>query len=286
MLITTWTGLQGSPDGKRRGNGRRPTRSTTLGSADSDGYSHLMNRSAGTLAVPPRSIRVGPLTDRREWDRTEQVRAGLRRGVNVAAALTLIVATAPLMLIIAVLVRLTSKGPAIFTQPRVGVDRRRDRPGAPVDPRRTVDHGGRIFHIYKFRTMRKDACDRDQQVWASREDPRITAVGHFLRRYRLDELPQLFNVLKGDMNLVGPRPEQPEIFKSLREEIKEYQRRQRVLPGITGLAQIHHKYDECVDDVRTKVSLDLRYLERESPLEDLRIMVRTVPVMLSGRGSI
>ncbi len=279
MIITTWTGLPESSDGRRRRNGKGVARGKGR-------FSYLMNRTAGTLSVPSRSIRVGPLTERRELNPSERMRAGLRRGVNVASALALIMAAAPLMLIIALMVRLTSRGPAIFTQPRVGVDRRRDRPGAPVDPRREVDHGGRIFHIYKFRTMRADACTNGQQVWASRHDPRVTAVGRFLRRYRLDELPQLFNVLKGDMNLVGPRPEQPDIFKSLREEIEQYQRRQRVLPGITGLAQIHQKYDESVDDVRRKVSLDLTYLERESPLEDLRIMLRTVPVMLSGRGSI
>jgi lipopolysaccharide/colanic/teichoic acid biosynthesis glycosyltransferase len=112
----------------------------------------------------------------------------------------------------------------------------------------------------------------------------VTPVGRVLRKYRLDELPQLFNVLKGDMNIVGPRPEQPEIFMKLRDEVERYGDRQRVLPGITGLAQINLHYDMSVDDVRKKVKFDLEYAARQSALEDLRTMVRTVPVVLFRRG--
>ena len=278
MLIATWDGFQH----------RRHVRRTVLGTDGAVARTHvdLLNGADGHLLAPPRSIRVGPLTHRVEPDRMQRFGELVRRNLNVVAAAGLILLTLPLMAVVALLVRLSSPGPVLFTQPRVGVDRRRDKPGAPVDPRRREDHGGRIFLIYKFRTMRTDSGAGDQQVWASPDDPRITPVGRVLRRYRLDELPQLFNVLKGDMNLVGPRPEQPEIFKSLREQIQEYQRRQRVLPGITGLAQVHQRYDQSVDDVRRKVTLDLAYLERVSPMEDLRIMARTVPVVLSGRGAI
>jgi lipopolysaccharide/colanic/teichoic acid biosynthesis glycosyltransferase len=192
-----------------------------------------------------------------------------------------IVLTAPLMLVIALLVRLSSPGPVIYTQPRVGVDRRQGRAGR-HDSRRREDKGGRIFTIYKFRTMRPEpAAD---QVWASKDDPRITRIGRFLRASRLDELPQLFNVLRGDMNVVGPRPEQPAIFQDLAGEVAQYRARQQVLPGITGWAQVNAGYDQSLDDVKTKVALDLEYLQRRSFTHDLLIMMRTVPVMVLRKG--
>jgi lipopolysaccharide/colanic/teichoic acid biosynthesis glycosyltransferase len=123
------------------------------------------------------------------------------------------------------------------------------------------------------------------QVWASPDDPRVTRVGRILRQYRLDELPQLWNVLRGDMNFVGPRPEQPEIVLRLNQHIGGYTRRNRVLPGITGWAQVNQHYDQCMDDVRRKLELDLEYIERRSPLMDLRIMARTCPVVLFRRGA-
>lgn len=208
------------------------------------------------------------------------------RILNVVVATLGMIVAAPLFAAIAILVKLSSPGPVFYVQERVGLDRR-NRGLSPADAgeRRHDDQGGRIFRIYKFRTMVADS-DRAGQVWASRTDPRITAVGHVLRKYRLDELPQLVNVLKGDMNIVGPRPEQPEIFQELREKVNGYQERQRVLPGITGLAQVNHSYDQCIDDVKKKVEYDLEYIEQRSFLKDLRIMARTVPVMIGKKGSI
>ena len=205
------------------------------------------------------------------------------RVVNVLAALALLVLAAPLMLLVALAVRLSSPGPVIYSQLRVGIDRRGLRAGG-GDARRRVDYGGRLFRIYKFRTMRADASPA-LQVWARPDDDRVTRVGRILRKYRLDELPQLWNVLKGDMNVVGPRPEQPNIFLSLREQIEEYPRRQRVLPGITGLAQVTQSYDTCVDSVRGKLHCDLQYIERMSPLQDLHILLRTIPTVLLRRGA-
>jgi lipopolysaccharide/colanic/teichoic acid biosynthesis glycosyltransferase len=203
------------------------------------------------------------------------------RFLNVAVAAVGIVVTAPVMLAAAVIVKLTSPGPVIYKQTRVGMDRRGSRTPNPTI-RRTHDIGGKPFSIYKFRTMW--ANSGAAQVWASKNDNRVTSVGRVMRKYRLDELPQLFNVLRGDMNVVGPRPEQPKLFEDLRQKIDRYPARQQVLPGITGWAQINLAYDSCVEDVRKKLDCDLEYIRRRSMLEDIRIMARTLPVMLGKRG--
>jgi len=202
--------------------------------------------------------------------------------LNVVIATLGLVLTLPLMAAIAALIKLTSRGPVLFTQPRIGLDRRAlSRAGG--NTRRHFDYGGRPFTMYKFRTMRMDDGTA-AQVWAQRDDPRVTGVGRVLRKLRLDELPQLWNVLMGDMNVVGPRPEQPSIFVYLREQIQGYQRRQRVLPGITGWAQINRSYDSSVDDVREKLGYDLEYIRRRSALQDFKIMLLTPAVMLGRRG--
>jgi lipopolysaccharide/colanic/teichoic acid biosynthesis glycosyltransferase len=137
--------------------------------------------------------------------------------------------------------------------------------------------------MYKFRTMVIGAEKDSKEVWAAQGDERVTRLGQQLRALRLDELPQLLNVVAGDMNIVGPRPERPGIFAELRETIPNYHLRQRVMPGITGWAQINQSYDTCVDDVRRKVHFDLEYLRTRSVARDLSIMARTLPVMALGR---
>jgi len=248
------------------------------------GHRHGM----AVAAMPTLEMERGRVIERLEltstsyeeaWWNTEQV----RRVLNVSAAFVLLIVVAPLMMVIALLVRVSSPGPVLYRQARVGIDRRRDSQ-LNGNWRRRVDHGGRLFQIYKFRTMYVDA-DRFGQVWASQDDPRVTPVGRVLRKYRLDELPQLFNVLCGDMNLVGPRPEQPRIFAELRDQIDRYPSRQQVLPGITGWAQINQHYDSCLEDVRSKLHYDLEYLHRRSASEDLRIMMRTVPVVVLKKGA-
>jgi lipopolysaccharide/colanic/teichoic acid biosynthesis glycosyltransferase len=276
-----------------------------------------------------------------------------RRVVNVLLAALALVALAPLMMLIALAVKLGSRGPVIYVQERVGLDRRRraggaaattgdDRPALraavhapahapahatthapahaatyaathvasrlryrrratvpashhaephareawPREEQRREDVGGAPYRMYKFRTMRVDAESDGRPVWAAREDPRVTRVGRLLRRTRLDELPQLVNVLRGEMNLVGPRPERPAIAVRLRDEVDGYALRYRVRPGITGWAQVNHPYDATLDDVRTKVRYDLEYMERvgqRGVAEDLRILALTVPVMLGRR---
>jgi lipopolysaccharide/colanic/teichoic acid biosynthesis glycosyltransferase len=206
-----------------------------------------------------------------------------RRALNFFLALLGLILALPLLLLVAILIKLTSRGPVMYTQVRVGLDRRTDA-DLNTNHRRVSDIGGKPFSIYKFRTMRTDAEQGTGAVWAQKHDPRVTWIGRYLRQYRIDELPQLINVLKGEMNIVGPRPERPMIFAELRKNITEYPLRQRAKPGITGLAQINHHYDRCLDDVRKKVSYDLEYIEKQSLLEDLRIMFQTVPVILFRRG--
>jgi lipopolysaccharide/colanic/teichoic acid biosynthesis glycosyltransferase len=222
------------------------------------------------------SVAVSAVDDHGFADRVTRV-------VNFLLAAVALFLALPLLLLIAVAIKLTSRGPVLYTQERVGLDRR--IPGMTAgNHRRVRDIGGKPFTIYKFRTMRVDAEARSGAVWATQHDPRVTPVGRFLRQYRLDEIPQLLNVLRGEMNIVGPRPERPTIFAELREHITEYPLRQRAKPGITGLAQVYHHYDRSVDDVRTKVRFDLEYIRRQSLREDLRIMLRTIPVILFRRG--
>lgn len=224
-----------------------------------------------TLTTPP-----DPATD------TEYSEA-IRARVNFWIALVALVLLTPFILLIATAIKLTSKGPIIYTQPRVGLDRRRDVT-SPSNYRRVQDLGGMPFRIYKFRTMTVDAEKDSGAVWAGKDDARVTWVGRILRKGRLDELPQFFNVLMGEMSIVGPRPERPAIFANLKSQVDNYEVRQRTLPGITGLAQISQSYDATIDDVRRKVEYDLEYIERRGILEDLRIMVKTVPVVLFLRG--
>ena len=231
---------------------------------------HLVERF--TVPPPVALVRgLGPSQPRAE---------GARRALNVAVAVVGLVVAAPVMVVVALLIRLTSPGPVLFMQTRVGLDRR--NPADTSNGRRHLDLGGRPFRIYKFRTMYVQ--QKTEQVWARPDDPRITPVGRVLRKYRLDELPQLLNVLRGDMNIVGPRPEQPGIVTDLQQQITSYQLRHKVRPGITGWAQINHHYDRSIEDVRRKVSLDLEYIGRQSFTEDLKIMLRTVPVVVLRKG--
>jgi lipopolysaccharide/colanic/teichoic acid biosynthesis glycosyltransferase len=208
----------------------------------------------------------------------------LIRALNVVLAAVLLLLLAPVCVILAALVKLTSPGPVFYTQTRVGLDRRWNRTSA-LKERRVEDLGGVPFTILKFRSMRTDAEANGQAVWASKHDSRVTPIGRVLRKTRLDEIPQLINVLRGEMNIVGPRPERPSIVVRLRVDIPEYPLRHRVKPGITGWAQINHSYDSCLEDVRRKVQLDLEYISRRSTWFDLRIMLLTVPVMVFRRGA-
>ena len=184
---------------------------------------------------------------------------------RLVAALLLVIAL-PIMLVLVVLVRLTSKGPAIYRQVRVGKD-------------------GEVFTMFKIRSMRIDAELATGAVWASRRDPRVTFLGRILRKLHLDELPQLFNVLRGDMSLVGPRPERPEFVDKLNKKIDGYCHRLLVKPGVTGFAQLNLPSDIDLNDVRKKVVLDFEYIESASLVFDLLLIFGTAlkVVKMTGR---
>ena len=189
----------------------------------------------------------------------------LKRVVDVAAAAIGLVITAPVMALIALAIKLDSKGPVVYRQERVG-------------------RFGDLFAMYKFRTMQVDA-ETNGPVWAAREcDPRMTRVGAFLRRSHFDELPQLFNVLTGDMSLVGPRPERPCFVEDLGREIARYDERLLIKPGMTGLAQVHYRYDQTIADVKRKLRFDLLYVKRMCLMLDARILAWTFLVVMTGRG--
>lgn len=188
-----------------------------------------------------------------------------KRSLDIVVSLMFLLLGSPVWMATALAVRLTSKGPLIYSQERTGKD-------------------GRPFKIYKFRSMYIDAESGGPQ-WALRNDPRVTPLGRFLRKSHLDEVPQFWNVLKGDMSLVGPRPERPFFVKQLIEEIPYYNRRHKVRPGITGLYQaMIDKYDESIDDVRQRVKYDLMYIESMSFRLDIKILFRTAYMMLRGKG--
>ncbi len=185
---------------------------------------------------------------------------------NLAAAAVGVVVASPIMLLTALAVKLTSPGPMLYRQVRVGL-------------------GGAPFTVYKFRSMRVDAEALTGAVWASKDDPRITRVGKIIRKIRFDELPQLFNVLRGEMTVVGPRPERPEFVKTLSEQIPYYRQRHAVHPGITGWAQINYKYGDTIEDTITKLEYDLYYIKNTSFAMDMYIIFHTVKAMLLTRGA-
>ncbi len=190
----------------------------------------------------------------------------LQRAYSYLIAAAGILITLPLLAAVWLAVRLTSHGPAIYRQRRVGLH-------------------GKVFEVFKFRSMYIDAEARTGAVWAVRNDPRITPLGRWLRKLRLDELPQFFNVLRGEMSIVGPRPERPEFVRVLTEQIPFYGQRHVILPGITGWAQINHKYGDTIEDTVTKLEFDLFYLKHLSLSLDLYVLFHTVKVMLLSRGS-
>jgi lipopolysaccharide/colanic/teichoic acid biosynthesis glycosyltransferase len=274
-----------SPSGAQLREAARPSRE----SAGFAGLEAWLGQAWTSHEIPPtsRPLLREPHRAKRYRSRWMQDQRELaRRALNLAVAGVSLLLLLPLLVIIAVVVKLSSPGPVVFVQERVGLNRRRRTGQQPLTLRgpsrpdlRRANAGGKLFKMYKFRTMYV-AREETGQVWAQKKDPRITPVGRILRSFRLDELPQLWNVLLGHMNVVGPRPEQPEIFRKIRSDMADYSQRQRVLPGITGWAQINNGYDQTYRDVKLKLGYDLEYLERRSSVKDLQIMLKTIPVLL------
>jgi lipopolysaccharide/colanic/teichoic acid biosynthesis glycosyltransferase len=225
-----------------------------------------------------------------------------KRAFDLILAFGMLLFLSPLLLITWCAVRLTSPGAAIYSQTRVGLNRRseqeksnrrqldrevsagpEERRRIGMDRRQTCNYG-RPFTIYKLRTMRMDAEISGAQ-FAQENDPRITPIGRFLRRTRIDELPQLWNILRGDMSLIGPRPERPEFMEQLSDQIPGYLDRLGLKPGLSGVAQILNGYDNEVEGFRRKVGYDLLYLQNCCVQNDLKILLRTVRVVITGEGA-
>ncbi|MFH1847870.1 MAG: sugar transferase [Candidatus Omnitrophota bacterium] len=188
----------------------------------------------------------------------------LRKIFDVAVSLANLVGLLPILILVAVWIKCISRGPLFYTQVRVGKD-------------------GKPFTVYKFRTMHHNAEETTGPMWAKKKDSRLIKGGKFLKDTHLDEVPQFFNVLKGDMHVVGPRPERPAFVDQFSETIPDYWQRTRVKPGIAGLSQITYDYDKSLDDVKRKLSKDIEYIENRTVLLDIKILFNTFLVVVTGR---
>jgi len=251
------------------------------------GILFVMALSAYAVFKPAKSLSI-PVSFRRFLS------AAAKRILDLTVASIGVVLAFPLFLIVAILIKLTSRGPIFYTQQRIGVNRRRRDNRvysiAAGDERRSRDrrrenNQGRPFNVIKFRTMVNDAEKISGPVWATKNDARITSLGRFLRKTRIDETPQLFNVLKGEMSMVGPRPERPKFVKDLSARVPDYAERLNVKPGITGQAQVTTGYDTSIESVYEKVKNDVEYIRKWSILTDLKILMKTILVVITGKGA-
>jgi len=198
--------------------------------------------------------------------RTSRLQEVVRRALDIGLALLLFVLTLPILLLAALAIKLDSPGPVFYRQERVGLN-------------------GRVFTIHKLRSMRIDAETGSTPVWAAERDPRVTRIGALIRHTRIDEIPQVVNVLRGEMSLIGPRPERPHFVDQLREILPFYADRHHVRPGITGWAQVNYSYGATVEDAREKLAYDLYYVNHRNLVFDLLVMISTVRVILFREGA-
>ena len=186
-----------------------------------------------------------------------------KRAIDLMGSIIAVIVLSPLFILVALLIKALSTGPVFFRQTRVGLY-------------------GKTFEIYKFRTMKVDAEKYSGPVWATKNDNRLIPGGDFLRKSKIDEIPQFFNVLKGEMSIIGPRPERPFFVERLKNQIPDYEKRLKIKPGITGLAQVLHRADETIKDVKLKIKYDLLYIRKMCLLTDIQILIQTVSVVLLG----
>lgn len=264
----------------------------TLYSGGTPGHTQRLEISSSAVldsAYVGNEVRIEP-------ERFDEVVSGLtwKRALDVVLSVTALVMLFPLLIVAAIAVKLSSKGPVFFCQERVGVNRRVDdrrrsalyrgqeRRGR--KDRRVMVNFGKPFRMYKFRTMVANA-EQGKPQWAQKNDARITPLGAFLRRTRIDELPQFVNVLKGEMSIVGPRPERQYFMAQIEKDLPDFQNRLRTKPGITGLAQVELGYTNTVEGMHRKLRFDLDYIRNLTPVSDLRILYKTVSVVFTGKGA-
>jgi lipopolysaccharide/colanic/teichoic acid biosynthesis glycosyltransferase len=227
----------------------------------------LVSEPDRELSWPADPVQPNGLMNKRAWFLVEKRRADvLIRVLDVITSLALLLLTLPLMMLVSIVIVVDSPGPIFYHQIRVGLH-------------------GRQFVLFKFRSMVVDAEGTSGPCWAQQRDSRVTRIGKFLRSTRIDELPQLANVLRGDMSMVGPRPERPHFADQLVSVIQGYQERVVVKPGLTGWAQVNYPYGASVQDARMKLSYDLYYIKNRSLLFNVRILFTTIPVVLLGQGA-
>jgi lipopolysaccharide/colanic/teichoic acid biosynthesis glycosyltransferase len=289
---------------KQANENQQPDSSRHTGERPASELSDLVDLYAVAEYLPPADwvTRLNLVRPRRDVLCLSATTRFFKRSLDIVVSVTMIVLLAPLLAATALAVRLTSPGPVVFRQQRVGLnlrgstDAKKDRRQTDDDvpaiedrrlgiDRRAKANYGKPFTLYKFRTMRTDAEKHGAQ-FATEGDPRVTSIGRFLRKTRLDELPQLYNVLKGEMTLVGPRPERPEFMEELSDEIPNYLERLGLKPGLTGPAQVINGYDNNIESFRRKVALDLLYLQNCCLWNDIKILFRTIRVVLTGSGAL
>jgi len=218
----------------------------------------------------------------------------MKRVFDIVVAASAIAVVSPLMLIAALVTKIESPGPVLFIQERIGLNRRRsDRRSRQIrinleertgPERRRRDNPGRPFKIYKFRTMVQNAEDAGP-VLACENDPRITRFGRIMRKTRIDELPQFINVIRGDMSIIGPRPERSYFIDKMKQDVPEITKRLVVKPGITGLAQVENGYTKTIDEMKHRLDYDLKYIDDLSITQEIKILLKTVYVVVTGKGA-
>lgn len=226
-------------------------------------YLHFWEREFGQVDVSHMGPGALAFSNGFQFNRSRRV---LKRVADFTFSLLFLAAVLPITLLVAIAIKLETRGPVFYRQERVGLH-------------------GRVFRVWKFRSMRVDAEKDGIPRWASSRDDRVTRVGRFIRKARIDEIPQIINVLKGDMSFIGPRPERPFFVQQLRQKIPFYDIRHRVKPGITGWAQVNYRYGETVEDAQQKLAYDLYYVKNDDFFLDATILVQTVRVILFAHGA-